>query len=244
MSLRVIVNGAQGKMGQLACETLKQHPQFNFIAGLSRGDDLASIIQQHQVDIVVDLTRADCVYENCLIIIEQGAHPVVGTTGLSNEQILELQRRCATKKLGGIIAPNFSVGAILMMRFAQLAAAYLPDVEIIEAHHAQKFDAPSGTAKKTVEMIAEHRQPPSLKSSENESITGVRGGLYQNIPIHSIRLPGFLAHQQVIFGNQGETLSIVHNSIDRSCFMPGIVLCCQKVSALNTLYYGMEHLLT
>ncbi|MDP1603518.1 MAG: 4-hydroxy-tetrahydrodipicolinate reductase [Legionella sp.] len=243
MPARVIINGANGKMGALATATINAHPDFELVACLSRGDDLAKSVAETGAQIVVDLTRADCVYANSLAIIESGAHPVIGTSGLRDDQIENLKNLCRNKQLGGIIAPNFSISAVLMMRFAAMASRYLSDVEIIEAHHPQKFDAPSGTALKTAEMIAASRKLSKNEASSHELIPGARGGLHQGIPIHSLRLPGVVARQEVIFGNIGETLSITHNSIDRASFMPGIILCCLKVQKLQTLYYGLEHLL-
>lgn len=243
MPIRVIVNGATGKMGSLASTTLKNHPEFELVARLSSKDNLAQAIKTTHAQIVVDLTRADCVYENSLTIIQAGAHPVIGASGLLAEQVSELKTICEQEKLGGIIAPNFSIGAVLMMIFAAKAAEYLPEVEIIEAHHQQKLDAPSGTAIKTAELIAAARKSPKNKLTLKELIPGARGGNYEDINIHSLRLPGVLAKQDVIFGSQGETLSISHNSIDRQCFMPGVVLACQKVMGLDQLVYGLESIL-
>lgn len=243
MPQRVIINGAQGKMGSLACETIEQSPDFVLVARLGRGSDLPSTIEQTKAAIVIDLTRADAAYSNTLAIIERGAHPVIGTSGLNPDQIHFLQACCEKKNLGGIIAPNFSIAAVLMMQFSAIAARYLDDVEIIEAHHPQKYDAPSGTAMKTAEMIATNRDKLATPISTKEIIDGARGGIHQGINIHSLRLPGLLARQDVIFGNPGETLSISHNSIDRASFMPGLLLCCRKVVTLSSLYYGLESLL-
>ncbi|KTC75315.1 Dihydrodipicolinate reductase [Legionella birminghamensis] len=244
MTTRVIVNGASGKMGRLACETIQAQAEFQLAAALGREDNLERAIAETQATIVIDLTRADSVYKNTMTIISAGAHPVIGTSGLLPEQIEELQTLSAELKLGGIIVPNFSLAAVLMMHFAAQAAKLFQQVEIIEAHHQQKFDAPSGTAIKTAEMIAQFRQPgPETETLAQESILGVRGGQCEGIPIHSIRLPGILARQQVIFGSQGETLSIVHDSIDRSAFMPGLLLSCQKVMELDHMVYGLESLL-
>nr|HAT8714491.1 4-hydroxy-tetrahydrodipicolinate reductase [Legionella jordanis] len=243
MPIPVIVNGAQGKMGQLACETLKNHPDFELVASLGRQDNLRQAISETGAEIVVDLTRADSVFENSLAIVESGAHPVIGTSGLLNEQIEMLQSLCDRQNLGGLIAPNFSISAVLMMRFSAEAARYLANVEIIEAHHQQKFDAPSGTALKTAEMISANQTRSGSSDKGHELVEGVRGGCHHGISIHSLRLPGFVAQQQVIFGSTGETLTISHNSIDRISFMPGIVLACQKVKQLNSLYYGLEHIL-
>lgn len=243
MLTKVIVNGANGKMGSLACDTLANQSEFELVGKLTRQDNLAQAIKETKAQIVVDLTRADCVYDNAMTIIKQGAHPVIGTSGLIPEQIKELSIECEARHLGCIIVPNFSIGAVLMMSFAAKAAQYLSEVEIIETHHQQKLDAPSGTALKTAEMIAEARKNPKNQLALKELIPGARGGLHHEINIHSLRLPGVLARQEVIFGNLGETLSITHDSIDRRCFMPGVVLACQKVLTLSRLLYGLEHLL-
>lgn len=243
MPIRVIVNGAQGKMGTLASYTIQQHPDLELVGQLSRHDNLSATIANTRAEVVVDLTRADCAYDNCLTIINSGAHPVIGTSGLLPQQITELTRLCEQKQSGGIIAPNFSIGAVLMMKFAKEAARFMPDVEIIESHHQHKYDAPSGTAAKTAELIAAARLSIPANQPEHEQLQGARGGVHEGIHIHSVRLPGFVAKQEVVFGATGETLSLCHNSIDRASFMPGIVLCCQKAVSLRTLYYGMEHIL-
>ncbi len=243
MPIRVIVNGAHGKMGSLACATIENHPEFDLVGQLSKKDNLAEMIQTTQAEIVVDLTRADCVYDNSLTIIQEGARPVIGTSGLIAHQVDELNKLCKQRELGGIIAPNFSIGAVLMMIFAAKASEYFSEAEIIEAHHQQKLDAPSGTALKTASMMAASRKIRKNKLELKELIPGARGGTYDEINIHSLRVPGVLARQEVLFGSHGETLSITHNSIDRICFMPGIILACQKVMHLTHLVYGLEHIL-
>ncbi len=243
MQTKVIVNGAYGKMGALACKTIVDHPQFQLVASLGRNDNLQQAILAHAAQIVIDLTSADCAYENSLIIINSGVHPIIGTTGLMGDEIATLQKLSAEKKLGGVIAPNFSLSALLMMRFAEQAARLLPEVEIIESHHQQKVDAPSGTAIKTAELIAGARVTKKNQLALKELVAGARGANHHDVPIHSVRLPGVLARQQVIFGNTGETLSITHDSIDRSCFMPGIILACQRVTTCQQLFYGLEKLL-
>ncbi len=241
--MKVIVNGAKGKMGSMACDTLNDHPDFDCVAALGREDNLAEAIVEHQPDIVVDLTTADSVFENSTVIIEHGVHPVIGTSGLSDQQINQLRSQCEKLQLGGIIVPNFSIGAVLMMYFSAIASKWMSEVEIIETHHQQKLDAPSGTALKTAEMIAAARKHPKNQLALKEILPGARGSEYKDVNIHSLRLPGVLARQQVIFGQLGETLSIHHDSIDRIAFMPGVVLACQKVSQLKSLYYGLEQLL-
>ncbi|WP_133130681.1 4-hydroxy-tetrahydrodipicolinate reductase [Legionella yabuuchiae] len=243
MKTRVIVNGSSGKMGSMACETIQNHPEFELVRALGSQDNLSQEITATNAEVVIDLTRADCVFENSLTIIEHGAHPVIGTSGLIDDEIIRLKALCEQKKLGGIIVPNFSIGAVLMMQFAAKAAHFFNEVEIIEAHHQQKLDAPSGTALKTAEMIAANRSNRKNALPLKELVEGARGGKHRDVNIHSLRLPGVLAKQEVIFGSQGETLTLCHNSIDRSCFMPGVVLACQRVTSLDSLYYGLEHLL-
>lgn len=243
MSIRIIVNGAHGRMGQEAVKAIQATTDLQLVASTGKQENLATVIKETQADVVVDFTRPDCVYENALTIIDNHAHPVIGTTGLSAKQIETLQARCQQQNLGGIIAPNFSISAVLMMKAVAELARYLPHVEIIEMHHDKKLDAPSGTAIKTASLIAAARQQIAPLPECKESIPGARGGLYENIPIHSIRLPGLVAHQEVIFGGDSETLTLRHDSIHRAGFMPGVLLSCRKVSQLKQLVYGLEHLL-
>lgn len=240
---RIIVNGANGKMGSLACKTIALCPAFHLVGTLSRTDNLYQTIIDTQAQIVVDLTTAACVYDNASVIVRAGAHPVIGTSGLLDTQISELKLKCDEQQLGGLIVPNFSIAAVLMMQFAATAARFLPDVEIIETHHPQKLDAPSGTAMKTAALIAASRCSPMVPSALKELLPGARGAVHHEVNIHSLRLPGVLARQEVIFGNTGETLTLLHNTIDRSSFMPGLLLACEKVMGLDTLYYGLDHLI-
>jgi 4-hydroxy-tetrahydrodipicolinate reductase len=238
MTISVAVNGAYGKMGRLACESLLQDSRFKLIGQLGREDNLASFLQQKKPQVLVDLTRADVVYENACVIIDHGVHPVIGASGLTDGQIEYLTKQCAAMKLGGLIVPNFSLGVLLMIHFAKQAAQFLDAVEIIEMHHAQKFDAPSGTALKTAKEIASTRK--AYHVDEKQIGMQARGQWANDIPIHSLRLPGILAKQSVIFGEIGETLTITHESIDRQSFMPGLLLACEKVMTLNELKYGLE----
>lgn len=244
MVIRVIVNGAAGKMGVLAVKTLSNHPDFTVVGALGKQDNLGAEISNTKAQVVIDLTNAEVVFKNAQTIIEAGAHPVIGTSGLIKDQITNLQNRCAQLKLGGIIAPNFSLGAVLMMRNAQEIAKYFPHVEIIEMHHDGKLDSPSATAVYTAEMISKTKENLSPTNKKfRETIPGSRGASYKDIPIHAIRLPGLIAHQQIIFGGIGETLTLRHDSIDRQCFMPGIVFACKKVGELKELIYGLEKIL-
>ncbi len=239
---KIIVNGAQGKMGQLAVATLALQSDFKVVGTLGRHDDLAESIRGTGAEIVVDLTCAAAVYHNTKTIIEAGASPVVGTTGLLADQYQALKHLSEQKDLGGIIVPNFSIGGVLMMHFAAIAASYMPEAEIIEAHHPHKQEAPSGTAIKTAEMIAKSRKEhPNYPC--HELLPGARGARSQEVPIHSIRISGVLAEQEVIFGQKGETLRLCHQTLDRASFMPGLLLACRHVRQFDTLHYGLEHLL-
>jgi 4-hydroxy-tetrahydrodipicolinate reductase len=241
--IRVLVSGATGKMGQETVKALMAAGEFLVVAQTSRQDNLTAAIQQSQADVVVDFTVPAVAFDNALAIIEAGARPVIGTTGISTEQVEQLKARCAEKKLGGIIAPNFAIGAILAMKYAQDCARYFPNVEIIELHHNQKMDAPSGTALRAAELIAAVKTKAAVNLQEKETIPGVRGGRHHEIPIHSVRLPGLLAHQAVMFGDTGEVLTIRHDATNRTAYMPGVCLACRKVMALDHLVYGLEHIL-
>lgn len=243
MAIRVLVNGANGKMGQEAVKAIQAAEDLTLVAQTGRGDDLAIAINSSQAQVVVDFTNADAVFSNTKTIIESGAHPIIGTSGLLIQQVQELQALAAAKGLGGIIAPNFSLGVILMMRFAAEAARYFPNVEIIEMHHPGKLDAPSGTAIKTADVIAKARAALPLQRQERELLAGARGANESGIRIHAIRLPGVLADQEVLFGGAGETLSIRHHTASRETFMAGVLLACRKVMALNELVYGLESIL-
>jgi 4-hydroxy-tetrahydrodipicolinate reductase len=243
MSIRVLVNGANGRMGQATIKAISNDPELTLVGTTGRDDDLAASIKTHQAQVVVDFTNAEAVQESTRIIIASGAHPVIGTSGLLMEQIKEFQAACKKAKLGGIIAPNFSLGAVLLMKHAQEMAKYFEHVEIIEMHHDGKLDSPSGTALRTAEMIAVNFKPTPVTKKTKETIPGARGASHHQIPIHAIRLPGLVAHEQVIFGGTGETLTLRHDSIDRVSFMPGVCLACKKVVKLDELVYGLEHVL-
>ena len=233
----VAVNGAQGKMGRISCEAIDAAPNLELVATLGRHDNLQKTLAQLQPDVVLEFTLPECAYANTQCIIEQGACPVIGTSGLTLPEIQSLTELAQQKKQGGLIAPNFSIAAILMMQFAEKAARFLPEAAIIEMHHEEKVDAPSGTARRTAEMLKPHR-PQSHKSNDTQSHH------YQGTPIHSVRLPGLFAHQAVVFGGPGETLTIKHDAIDRGSMMNGVVLACEQVIKLDTLHYGLEHILS
>ncbi|MDA1353931.1 MAG: 4-hydroxy-tetrahydrodipicolinate reductase [bacterium] len=242
--INVIVNGVLGKMGAESGRAIDADPGLDLVAGLDVGADLALSISQHAADVVLDFTNPTVVRQNVETIIDAGAHAVVGTTGLSETDLAELDARAKVKGVGVLVCPNFAIGAVLMMEFAAKAAQYMPHVEIIEYHHNQKADAPSGTAIKTADLIAESNpQVNVIPLVETELVKGARGGTYKNIPIHSVRLPGYVAHQEVILGGLGQTLRIRHDSIDRESFMPGVCLAIKKVASLTGLTYGLEKVL-
>lgn len=241
--IRILVNGAAGRMGQLTVRTLSTHSDMQVVAQTGRTDNLANVIQNHQPDVVVDFTQADSALTNLDTILENNARPVMGTSGLTHSMVRQAAERFPGQ--GGVIAPNFSVAAVLAMKYAGEMARHFPDVEIIEMHHAGKLDSPSGTALRTAEILSASRKKthPEHSGKTHETIAGARGATHEGIAIHAIRLPGVLAQLQIVFGSQGETLTLRHDTIDRKCFMKGIVLACQKVMALNQLVHGLEHIL-
>lgn len=239
--IRVLVNGAMGRMGSEAVKAVTNAPDMELIGGTDIGDNLQEKLEFLKPDVVVDFTHPSSVYNNVKTIINSGSGGVIGTTGFSPEQISTLAKDCQSRKPAILIAPNFAIGALLMMHCAQVIAKYMPEVEIVELHHAAKADAPSGTAVKTAELIAEVREKDFVPRGTYEP--GARGGLFGGIPIHSIRLPGFLAHQEVIFGGEGQTLSLRHDSINRTCFMPGVLLGIREVHKRQGLIYGLDRIL-
>jgi 4-hydroxy-tetrahydrodipicolinate reductase len=264
MTIKVVIAGAKGRMGSEAVKMIQQDSELELVCAIDSKlenvdvgevigmgpigvffyNDLEQALRQFSVDVLVDLTTPHVVKSNMQVAINHGVRPVVGTTGLSTDDIEELNTLCQENNIGGIIAPNFAIGAILMMKFAQQAAKYMPDVEIIEMHHDKKLDAPSGTAIKTAEMISEVRDERRQgHPDEKEEIDGARGAFYQGFPIHSIRLPGLVAHQQVIFGGEGQTLTLRHDSIHRTSFMPGVNLAIKKVVQLHSLVYGLDKII-
>jgi len=240
VSIQVIINGALGRMGQVTVKTIQQEPHFNLIAETQTTHELKNAMLSNKVDIAIDFTHARAVYKNTKSIILADVHPVIGTSGLHPQQIKELQTLCAEKKLGGIIAPNFCIGALLMMRLAEQAAHYFSECEIIETHHEKKLDAPSATALKTAELLSAARKTQPSTKKIHETIPRARGALKNKIPIHALRLPGFLAKQEILFGHPGGNLTISHETIDRNAYMPGVLLACKKVMALKKLVYGLE----
>ena len=217
--IKVIVNGAKGKMGQEAVKAVQKESDLELAGQTDIGDNLAGEIKRTKAEVVVDFTVPRTVMENIRTILNQGAHGIIGTTGISKENLKEIETLCAKNNVNCLVAPNFAIGAVLMMQFAKEAARHMPNAEIIEFHHETKVDKPSGTALKTAELMG------------------------KDVPIHSVRLPGLVAHQEVIFGGLGQTLTIRHDSISRESFMPGVILAVRKIKELKGLVYGLENLL-
>jgi 4-hydroxy-tetrahydrodipicolinate reductase len=264
MPVRVLVAGAAGRMGREVVKAVVGDPETALVGAVDLGEigadagelagigprgvaisaDLAAALRSTGAEVIVDFTRAEAAFANAQVALAAGVSPVIGTTGMSPAQIDTLRRLAEERATGAIIAPNFAVGAVLLMRFAAQAARYMPEVEIIELHHEKKVDAPSGTAIKTAEMIREARAPERLpRPTEEFKVEGARGGDFDGIRIHSVRLPGYVAHQEVIFGATGQTLTLRHDSIDRVSFMPGVLMACKRVRSLKQLIYGLENLL-
>lgn len=210
--------------------------------GVKIRSDIDEALAESGAEVMVDFTVPQAAVANTAAAIRNRVRPVVGTTGFAPQDIEELDKQCREQGIGGIIAPNFSIGAILMMKFAQTAAKYMPHVEIIEYHGDQKLDAPSGTSVKTAELIAQTRREfRQGNPKEEELIEGSRGGYYGGFRIHSVRLPGIFAQQEVIFGAYGQSLKIRHDSYERAGYMPGVNVAIKKVPDLTGIVYGFEH---
>lgn len=242
--IKIIVNGARGKMGSEVVKAVNKELDLELVGETDLGDDLGQAIRSTKADVVVDFTHPSSVMNNVRTILKNKAHAVVGTTGLTDANLAEIKKLCSKNKVNCVVAPNFAIGAVLMMKFAREASHYMPEVEIIELHHDQKVDAPSGTAIKTAELILADRKSIKRKGVKSiEKVKHVRGGKMGDINIHSVRLQGLVAHQEVIFGGLGQTLKIRHDSISRESFMPGVIMAIRKVKELKGLVYGLENLL-
>ncbi len=243
--IRVAVAGYRGKVGSVLAAALPLQPEIDYVGGVSRGDDLASFLHQKRPRAFVDFTRPSEALHNALAAVAAGASPIVGTTGIPPEGIDKLETACREKGVGGIVAPNFAIGAVLMMHLADIAAPHFDAAEVIEMHHAAKLDAPSGTALTTAKRLAARRKdkPFSHKKPEKETLPGTRGGEEGNVAIHSVRLPGFVADQEVIFGLPGQTLSIIHRTTSREAYVPGVLLAIRRVTAEPKFYRGLDELL-
>lgn len=264
MKIKIILAGPRGKMGSEAIAMIQKEENLELVACIDRKnnhktlsdiglfsdmnvpiyEDPNECFMTTKADVLIDLTVPEIGYKHTLLAIENNIRPVVGTSGFTSEQLEKLSQLSLEKEVGCIIAPNFAIGAVLMMKFSQLAAKYLPDVEIIEKHHDQKVDAPSGTAVKTLDLIKEVRKEKDQgHPDEKETMSGARGAEDEGMRVHSVRLPGLVAHQEVILGGEGQTLSIKHDSLSRESFMSGIKIAVESVMKTDTLIYGLENII-
>jgi 4-hydroxy-tetrahydrodipicolinate reductase len=242
--INVGVLGARGRMGAEVVNAVNASPDCELVAALDLGDSLDQLVSSG-AHVVVDFTTPDAVMANLEFLISHGIHAVVGTTGFDDKRMATLKSlSSAQPQVGILIAPNFAIGAVLMMEFAAKAAQYFESAEIIELHHPNKVDAPSGTAARTADVISKARKEAGLAAmpdATTSSLDGARGALVGDVPVHSVRLRGLIAHQEVLFGGPGETLTIRHDSLDRAGFMPGVLLGIKSVISRPGVTFGLEH---
>lgn len=262
--IRVAVAGPRGRMGSETIRMIAQASELKLVAAVDHGHDgeqvadvtgivglegrvytdIDACFSNENIDVLIDFTNPESGKHNLQKAIDYGVRPVIGTSGFTNDEVESYRRQMDEKKLGGIIAPNFAIGAVLVMKFSQMAAKYFPDAEIIELHHDKKKDAPSGTAIKTAELMTKTRMAKKQGApDEKETLPGARGADYEGMRIHSVRLPGLIAHQEVLFGGKGEILTLRHDSMDRASFMTGVHYAATTVMDLETLVYGLENIL-
>lgn len=241
--IKVGVLGARGRMGAAVCQLVQSQSDFELVASVDQGDDLTSLTV---ADVVVDFTTPDVVMPNLEFLIKNDVNVVVGTSGFTPDRIDQVSTWLKNSSSAVLIAPNFAIGAVLMMKFAEAAATWFDSVEVIELHHPAKIDAPSGTARRTAEIIDAARKSANKANSADatKGDSSARGAKVGNIPVHSLRIAGLVAHQEVIFGNTGETLLIRHDSLDRSSFMPGVAVAIREIANHPGLTIGLENYLT
>ena len=244
--IRVGVFGSGGKVGEAMVDAVEAAEDLVFTAGVDKGDDPAAFVDT-DTSVVIDFTHPSVVMDNLKFLIENGIHAVVGTTGFTAERLAQVRDWLSDAPgVGVLIAPNFAIGAVLSMRFAQQAARFFDSVEVIELHHPHKADAPSGTAYRTAALIAESRAQAGVGPSPDattEELPGARGAVVDGVRVHSVRLAGLVAHQEVLLGTQGETLTIRHDSIDRSSFAPGVLLGVRQIGTRPGLTVGLDELM-
>lgn len=243
--IKVGVLGARGRMGAEVVKAVEAATDLQLVAALDLGDSIESLLSAG-AHVVVDFTTPDSVMQNLKFLISHNIHAVVGTTGFDDSRITEIKTWLKNSQSGVLIAPNFAIGAVLMMEFATKAAKYFESAEIIELHHPNKVDAPSGTAARTADLMSQARKSAGLGAAPDattSSLDGARGAKVGDVPVHSVRLRGLVAHQEVLLGGIGETLSIRHDSLDRVGFMPGVLIGIRNVGSHPGLTFGLEHFL-
>jgi len=259
--IKVVIQGAKGRVGQVLVDTLCREPEVQLVGAVELrvseerlplpdgsgtipfSADLDNILTNCQPDVLVDFTIAQATMPAVRLATEHGVNLVIGTTGLTDNEISEIDRLATTHKVGAVVASNFALGAVLMMHLAKIAAKYLNYAEIIELHHHQKADAPSGTALATARAMVAARNKPFSRVPEPVKASSSRGEQVEGVAIHSVRLPGLLGHQEVILGGPGQTLSIRHDTISRECFVPGVIMAIKEVVKHKGLIYGLDALL-
>jgi 4-hydroxy-tetrahydrodipicolinate reductase len=260
--IRVVINGALGKMGQEITKAVVREPGLKAVGAVEKevtqkylpltevvelipfSSDLDSLLRSCNADVVVDFTNAEVSIAAARIALKQKVNMVIGTTGLSEENLAEIEQLCQANDVGAVVAPNFSLGAALLIHLSKFAAKFFDHTEIIEMHHDKKADAPSGTAIATARAMSQtHGKPFIYPEVTREVLSNTRGGQMDGIAIHSLRLPGFMAGQEVIFSGAGETLSLRHNTISRECYLPGVILAIKEVKKRKGLTYGLDALL-
>ncbi len=243
--IRVAIAGHRGKVGSVLAPALSAEQGLEYVGGAGRGDDLEEFLRRTKPRVLVDFTRPAEAMRNALTAVSAGVSPVVGTTGLSAQDVDRLEAECKKAGVGGVVAPNFAVGAVVMMHLAEIAAPFFDAVEIIELHHAGKLDAPSGTALATARRLAARRGPDEFehRRPEKETLAGTRGGEEGKVAIHSVRLPGFVADQEIIFGLPGQTLTIAHRTTSREAYVPGVVLAIRAASSEARFWRSLDDLL-
>jgi 4-hydroxy-tetrahydrodipicolinate reductase len=243
VTIRVGVLGARGRMGSEVVRAVHDAPDLSLVASLDVGDDLAELARAG-AQVAVDFTHPESVMGNLEYLIGAGIHPVVGTTGFDQGRLAQVRAWLAEAPgVGAVIAPNFGIAAVLMMRFAAAAAPHFESVEIVELHHPRKADAPSGTATRTAQLVAAARREagsPDMPDATTSALDGARGAQVEGVHVHAVRLQGLVAHQEVLLGGPGETLTIRHDSFDRASFMPGVLLAVRKVAATPGLTIGID----
>ena len=260
--IKVIVHGALGRVGREVLNALCGDPQLKPVGAVDKrasadhlvlpdqsgsiplSANLQALLEQTHPEVLVDFSVAEAILPAVRIAVKQKVNLVIGTTGLSTENLAEIDRLAKANELGAIVAPNFALGAVVMIHLAKIAAKFFDYAEIIEMHHEQKLDAPSGTALSTARAMLEARGKPFCYSTpQKETLGGTRGGELEGVALHSVRLPGLMAHQEIILGTAGQTLTIRHDTISRECYMPGVILAINKVGELKGLTYGLDNLL-
>jgi 4-hydroxy-tetrahydrodipicolinate reductase len=243
--IRVAVSGHRGKVGSILVQAFQGETGIEYVGGVGSGDDLVAFLKKNRPQALVDFTRPSVALHNALVAVAAGTAPVVGTSGIPAEGVDKIEVACKAKGLGGIVAPNFAIGAVLMMYLAEIAAPHFDAAEIVEMHNAAKLDSPSGTALSTAKRLAARRgnKPFSHRKAEKETLAGTRGGEEGGIAVHSIRLPGFVADQEVIFGLPGQTMTVAHRTTSREAYVPGVLLAIRKVTSEPRFYRGLDQLL-